>query len=101
MQVLAAHEVDPVVFPDHIEGGLPDDLRTVALRCPEKDPADRFADAVNLDIALAACQCSGSWTREAAGRWWGSAAGEGGERPYPSRQSNEAPGPVPTAELGR
>jgi hypothetical protein len=55
LQVLAAHGVDPVVFPDHIEGGLPDDLRAVVLRCLEKDPADRFADAVNLDIALAAC----------------------------------------------
>ena len=45
LQVLAAHGVDPVVFPDHLKGGLPDDLQAVVLRCLEKDPADRFADA--------------------------------------------------------
>jgi eukaryotic-like serine/threonine-protein kinase len=99
LEVLAAHGVDPVVFPDHIEGGLPDDLRAVVLRCLEKDPADRFADAVNLDVALAACQCSGSWSREEAARWWGSMAGEGGEMPNLWIQSTGASGPVPTAEL--
>jgi serine/threonine-protein kinase len=93
-QVLAAHGVDPVLFPDHVKEGLPDDLQAVVLRCLAKDPADRFADAASLDVALAACQCSGSWTREEAARWWGSMAGEAGEMPNPSLQSTGASGPV-------
>jgi serine/threonine-protein kinase len=75
LRVLAAHEGDPVSFPDPIDGRPPDDLQAVVLRCLEKDPADRFADATNLEAALAACQCSGSWTREEAARWWGSMVG--------------------------
>jgi serine/threonine-protein kinase len=101
MEVLAAHRGDPVVFPVHIKGGLPDDLQAVVLRCLEKDPANRFADAASLDIALAACQCSGSWTREEAARWWGSMTGVGGEMPNQSLQSTGALGPVPIAELAR
>jgi serine/threonine-protein kinase len=75
LHVLAAHEGDPVSFPDHIDGRPPDDLQAVVLRCLEKDPSDRFADATNLEAALAACRCSGSWTREEAARWWGSMVG--------------------------
>ena len=86
-QVLAAHEVDPVIFPDQIDEGPPDDLRAVVLRCLNKDPADRYADAAHLEVALAACQCSRSWTREEAARWWGSMAGERREMPDHSLQS--------------
>jgi serine/threonine-protein kinase len=100
LHVLAAHEGEPARFSDRFKGGLPDDLQAVVLRCLEKDPADRFADAANLDVALAACQCSGSWTREAAARWWGSVAGEGGVMPDHSAPSTGASGPVPTAKLG-
>jgi serine/threonine-protein kinase len=99
-QVLAAHGVDPVIFPDRIDEGLPDDLQAVVLRCLNKDPADRYADAAHLEVALAACQCSGSWTREEAARWWGSMAGEGREMPDHSRQSAGASRTVSTAELG-
>jgi serine/threonine-protein kinase len=80
-QVLSAHRVDPVVFPVHLKGGLPADVQAVVLRCLEKDPAARFADAADLDGALAACGCSGSWTRDDAARWWGALAGECGDMP--------------------
>ena len=99
MQVLAAHGVDPVAFPDHIKGGLPNDLRAVVLRCLEKDPADRFADAASLDVALAACQCSGSWTRVEADLWWGSLAGGGGETNNYSPRPTGALGAASTAGL--
>jgi serine/threonine-protein kinase len=101
LQVLAAHERDPAVFPDPIRMELPADLQAVVLRCLEKDPAARFADASDLDRALAACHCAGSWTREEAARWWGSMAGEGGEMPHHSLQPTAASGPAPTAELCR
>jgi eukaryotic-like serine/threonine-protein kinase len=67
-QVLAAHRGDRVAFPFHLQGGLPADLQAVVLRCLEKDPADRLSDAAQLDGALAACGCSGSWTRDDAAR---------------------------------
>ncbi len=101
MEVLAAHGVDPVVFPDHLKGSLPDDLQALVIRCLEKDPTDRFADAASLDVALAACQCSGSWTREDAARWWGSMVGEGGEMPKHSLQTTGACGPVSIGELAQ
>jgi hypothetical protein len=90
-----------VVFPDGLNGDLPHDHQAVVRRCLEKDPAARFADAASLDVALAACRCSGSWTREEAARWWRSIAGEFVEMPDPVPTVDRASGPVPIADLRR
>ena len=70
MKMLAAHlceEPEPMIRhrPD-----LPADLQNVVMRCLRKDPAERCADAENLDSALAACQAAGEWTAKDAQQWW-------------------------------
>jgi hypothetical protein len=64
-------------FVDYWEPGRPEvpgDLEAVVLRCLAKDPAERFADAESLDLALAGCQTAGHWTEKQAADWWRSQA---------------------------
>jgi eukaryotic-like serine/threonine-protein kinase len=69
MQTLAAHIYEsPAGFEGHADVAA--DLQAVVLRCLEKDPARRFADAESLDQAFAQCGCAGRWTRERAEAWW-------------------------------
>jgi serine/threonine-protein kinase len=76
VQTLAAHLGEPVVAPDRHRPDVPADLQAVVLRCLEKDPARRFADAEEVSQALARCRCADQWAREQAGAWWrDSAAG--------------------------
>jgi eukaryotic-like serine/threonine-protein kinase len=70
LQTLIAHACDAPIPPDQLQAEVPPDLRSVVLRCLEKDPAQRFPDARNLDRALAACQAAGLWTEELAVAWW-------------------------------
>src|SRR5262249_3812523 len=69
MQTLAAQMYEmPAALNSRL--GVPADLETAVLRCLEKDPARRFADANSLDCALSQCQCASLWTRERAADWW-------------------------------
>jgi serine/threonine-protein kinase len=70
VQTLAAHLGEPPLPPDRHRPDVPADLQAVVLRCLEKDPARRFADAGELDRALAGCACAGGWTSETAAGWW-------------------------------
>jgi len=70
VKVIFAHVHDPVVPPATRRPEIPADLDRVILRCLEKDPADRFQTAVDLEEALASCESTGLWTREHATRWW-------------------------------
>jgi serine/threonine-protein kinase len=70
MQTLIAHVYEKPIPPDQLQGEVPPDLQAVVLRCLEKDPAQRFADARSLDQALAGCQAAGRWTEERAAAWW-------------------------------
>jgi serine/threonine-protein kinase len=85
MQVLMAHVYEKVTPPSELRPEIPADLEAVVLRCLEKDPARRFADAQGLEEALAACSCAGRWTRREAAIWWqeraGQAAAPAGETP--------------------
>jgi serine/threonine-protein kinase len=55
MELIAAHMKDDVQPPRQVRPDLPPDLEEVILMCLRKSPADRFADAESLDLALAAC----------------------------------------------
>jgi tRNA A-37 threonylcarbamoyl transferase component Bud32 len=64
---LAAHLTDP---PPPLGANVPPDLAAVVLRCLAKEPADRFADVRELDLALAKCGCAADWCEESAAKWW-------------------------------
>jgi serine/threonine-protein kinase len=70
LQTLIAHVYERPTPPDQLQADVPSDLQAVVLRCLEKDPAQRFADARSLDRALAGCQAAGGWTEERADAWW-------------------------------
>lgn len=46
------------------------ELEQVILRCLEKAPTDRFADALSLRAALLKCPEAQSWNMEDSSRWW-------------------------------
>jgi serine/threonine-protein kinase len=69
LQTLAAHIYESPAGLDR-PADVAADLQAAVLRCLEKDPARRFADAEGLDQALAQCGCAGRWTRERADAWW-------------------------------
>jgi len=70
IKVIFAHARDPVVPAASRRPDIPADLDRVILRCLEKNPADRFQTAVDLEEALGACESAGLWSREDATRWW-------------------------------
>jgi serine/threonine protein kinase len=46
------------------------ELEEVILRCLEKSPEDRFASAMELLDALAACEAAAEWDHHRARSWW-------------------------------
>jgi serine/threonine-protein kinase len=70
IQVVIAHARDAVEPPSRHNPEAPADLEAVLLRCLEKEPARRYATAAELDEALAACACAGSWDARSARAWW-------------------------------
>ena len=70
LKVLFAHAHDPVVPPSSRRPEIPSDLDRVILRCLEKDPAERFQGAADLDEALGACESASRWGHTAAAQWW-------------------------------
>ena len=70
MQLLAAHMKDEVVPPRQLRPEIPQDLEEVILMCLRKNPDDRFSDAENLELALAACDAAGEWSEGRARAWW-------------------------------
>jgi serine/threonine-protein kinase len=70
LQMLHAHAYEALVPNQQFRESVAADLQRVILRCLEKDPDQRYQDAVTLDKALAACACAGQWTLERAEDWW-------------------------------
>lgn len=69
---ICAHHVNTPPEPPSVRLGreLPDDLCGAILRCLEKRPESRFANARELRIALELCADAGRWTEEDAAQWW-------------------------------
>ena len=70
LQTVIAHLCDPAPPLDQLRIDVPADLQAVVLRCLEKDPARRFADARSLEKALAGCLAAGLWAEERAAACW-------------------------------
>ncbi len=69
-EVMIAATRDPVVPPSHVVLHVPKDLESIVVRCLAKDPAERYASAVELERSLASCVDAGSWTAAEAAKWW-------------------------------
>ncbi|HYH99167.1 serine/threonine-protein kinase [Hyalangium sp.] len=69
---ICAHHVNTPPEPPSSRLGreLPDDLCGVILRCLEKRPESRFANARELRMALELCADASRWTEEHAAQWW-------------------------------
>ncbi len=70
-EVCAKHLHSAPVAPSQRLGqALPADLEAIVLRCLAKSPAERFANALELEHALAACAAADEWNAERARAWW-------------------------------
>ncbi|MDY7231661.1 serine/threonine-protein kinase [Hyalangium rubrum] len=69
---ICSHQVNTQPLPPDIRSGreLPPDLCGIILRCLEKRPEARFANARELRMALEACADAGRWTELEAELWW-------------------------------
>ncbi len=61
---------EPVPPSRRSELPIPEDLERVIMRCLEKDPARRPADARELSRLLEACRMPEEWGQEQAAEWW-------------------------------
>jgi len=68
--VMIAHASQQVPPISCHRSDIPDDLQQVVQRCLAKSPADRYADAKELEQALAACSAAGEWDARKAAVWW-------------------------------
>ena len=70
-EVLAHHVGTPPESPSSALGrAVSPDLEKIILRCLEKDPKDRPANAADLLEIFEACDVGGEWSREDARNWW-------------------------------
>ena len=77
------------------------DLEAVVLRCLEKEPSKRYANADALAHALDACESIDDWSADLAASWWQLHRVEADEaRPKISRPGR-LPGPVAVDLQGR
>jgi hypothetical protein len=68
--MLIAQATAPVPSPRSRCPAVPADLDAVVMRCLDRDPGRRYATAVELDQALAACADAGGWGPDDAATWW-------------------------------
>jgi serine/threonine-protein kinase len=70
--------------PSEYRSDVPVDVERIILRCLAREKADRFADARELERALAGCACAREWNDESAAEWWNHEATDG---PDPTRSA--------------
>jgi serine/threonine-protein kinase len=70
IDVIIAHDRDPVIPLSRVRSDVPADLEAIVLRCLEKRREDRFQDVASLDDALSHCAAAHRWTKNHAEAWW-------------------------------
>jgi serine/threonine-protein kinase len=70
LKVIIAQASQDAVPPRQINPDLPVDLEEIVLRCLEKDPDDRFQDALALQRALRELVLDEAWSSDSAAEWW-------------------------------
>src|SRR5262249_8865793 len=86
MELLVAHVHEKPTPLGEVRPEVPEDLQAVVMKCLEKEPAQRYQTAEELEQALAQCACADLWTRQAAAPCW--------------RESDTAPSSAVTALAG-
>ena len=71
---------------------IPKEFDTILMKCLEKNPANRFSSALELDAQLADVPPVGRWTQEKARAWWQMHAPELLARPTSQPSIAEAAG---------
>jgi serine/threonine-protein kinase len=89
MKQILAH-VGDAPEPPSKHAAVPKALDELVLRCLEKSPSERFADAGALATALAAVPLEHPWTEDQAREWWAAHLPLAGEKP-PSGPDSYAP----------
>jgi eukaryotic-like serine/threonine-protein kinase len=70
-EFLVAHLTEAAPDVRTIRADVPIDLVVLVSCCLQKDPAERYQSAAELDAALAACACAKDWSAARAAAWWG------------------------------
>jgi serine/threonine-protein kinase len=90
VKVVAAHIYEAPAPVSNHRPDVSEDLQTVVLRCLAKEPADRFADAKSLEIALAGCRAADQWSEKHSSNWWRARAAP--SRTATSNKNSSGPG---------
>ncbi len=69
-KLLSAHLTQSAPLVTAIRADVPADLAAVIARCLAKEPEKRYQSAMELDAALAACECAKAWSAADAAAWW-------------------------------
>jgi serine/threonine-protein kinase len=68
--VMFAHARDEVPPLSRRRADIPADLQQVVLPCLKKSPADRYANAKELEQVFASCAAATEWAAQTAAIWW-------------------------------
>lgn len=90
VELLAQHlDARPVPPSERLGAPVPEGLEELVLRCLEKDPAIRPADAVTLRALLDSLEDVALWRTEDAARWWTEAGEQGGSMELPTQVGSD------------
>jgi serine/threonine-protein kinase len=84
-KLIAAHLTQAPPVLDYLRPEVPADLAAVVARCLAKNPADRYQSAIELEAALAACDCAADWSATDAAEWWAASPARDTDTPDPDR----------------
>jgi serine/threonine-protein kinase len=69
--MLLHHAQTPAIPPSEVsELSIPRQFDQIVMKCLEKDPADRFSSALEVEAQLAEVRTMERWTQEKARAWW-------------------------------